>query len=46
MIVLSLSMLVEDVFELTNGMCHVFTCKYEEEDILQHANGKCQLCTF
>ena len=46
MVVVHFNMQGEDIFDCTNGMCHVFTFEYEEEDILEHVDGKCQSCTL
>ena len=46
MIGLRFSVQGEDIFERTNVKCHVFTFRMEEEDILQHINGKYHLCTL
>jgi hypothetical protein len=46
MIVLYFCMQGEDIFERTNGQCHVSHFSKREEDILEHTNGKCHLCTL
>ena len=45
MIVWRLNMQGTDIFERTNGKCHVFTFSTQEEDILEHTNAKCNFCT-
>ena len=43
MIVLRFSLQGVDIFERTDGRCHVFTFLHASEDILEHTNSKCHL---
>ena len=46
MIVLCFGMQGEDAIEHTNGKYHVLHVSMEEENIIEHINAQCPLCTL
>ena len=46
MIVLRFSIQGEDIFERTMASVMCLHLSMHEEDILEHTNGKCHLCTL
>ena len=46
MIVLRFHMQGEDIFEHSHASVMCLHSSVQEEDILEHADGKCHVCTF